>query len=155
MFSIIKNKATKVFNLNIDDIFHEFFYDKDFCALIKRLNTEGEQTSQLIYGINSKDETLDSIGGEYSPYTIMLKKDKGQITDHVTLKDTGEFYNSFQVFWTGTGIKITADTIKEGGENLITRWGKEIIGLNDTNLGILIEYIKPKLKQIVLKKIAA
>lgn len=138
-----------------EDVFYELFLDKEFTDLILRLNTEGEQTSQLIHGINRNDESLDDIGGEYSPYTVMIKKDKGQITDYVTLKDTVEFYHSFKTYWKDGAIVITADTIKEGGEDLIARWGKEIIGLSEDNIGILREYAKTKIVGIVKTKLAA
>ncbi|MES2287769.1 MAG: hypothetical protein V4547_18925 [Bacteroidota bacterium] len=152
MFEKLTNKTKRLKLPTVKEIFRELFLDKEFTALIKRLNTEGEQTSQLIYGVDSKDRPLDEIGGEYSPYTVMLKKDKGQITDHVTLKDTGYFYSSFKTFWRNDkdgAIQITADTIKEGGDDLITRWGKDIIGLDETNLGVLREYAKKKLGLII------
>ena len=90
------------------------FLDPEFTDLIIRLNTEGEQTSQILFMVlTAKVKQLDEIGGEYSPYTVMLKKEKGQITDHVTLKDTGEFYRSFKTYWDKSEIVITADTIKK------------------------------------------
>lgn len=148
------NTLNKIAALDARGIFYQLFLDKDFNDLIIRLNTEGEQSSQLIYGVNSKGEDLDEIGGPYSPYTVMLKKDKGQITDHVTLKDTGFFYRSFRTHWLQTGeIQITADTIKEGGDDLITRWGKDIIGLDDYNLGVLRDYARAKLPALIIKNI--
>lgn len=152
MFSAITKKTQAVIKLNQRDVFRMLFLDNEFTDLIIRLNTEGEQTSQLIYGVNAKGQDLSDIGGEYSPYTKALKREKGQITDHVTLKDTGYFYRSFRAVWraenNGT-ILITADTIKEGGDNLIERWGRDIIGLDDQNLQILIEVARKKTIEIV------
>lgn len=139
-------------------VFFQLFLDKAFTDLIVRLNTEGESTSQLIGGIDSKNEKLDDIGGEYSPYTVMIKKDKGQIIDRVVLRDTGYFYSSFKTFFKNEEdgvILITADTIKEGGDDLITRWGRDIIGLNETNLGVLRDYARTKIVLIVNKRLAA
>lgn len=152
MFDAIIQKTRSIQGLTIRDLYRQLFLDKEFTDLIIRLNTEGEQTSQLIYGVNSKDESLDDIGGEYSPYTKMLKSEKGQITDHVTLKDTGYFYRSFRCIWRADGdgsIQITADTIKEGGDDLIARWGKDIIGLDDDNVSILRDYAKEKILSLV------
>lgn len=152
MFETLTNKTKKLKLPTVKQIFRELFLDKEFTALIKRLNTEGEQTSQLIYGVDSKDKPLDEIGGEYSPYTVMLKKDKGQITDHVTLKDTGAFYRSFKTYWRNEKngvIQITADTMKENGQDLITRWGKDIIGLDEMNIGVLRDYAKKKIDKII------
>lgn len=152
MFSDLINKLNRSKLPTVKQIYRELFLDKEFTDLIVRLNTQGEQTSQLIYGVNSKDESLDDIGGSYSPYTILLKKDKGQITDHVTLKDTGHFYSSFKTLWSAQGdgvIEITADTIKDGGDDLIERWGRDIIGLDETNIGVLREYAKKKVNLII------
>lgn len=155
MFESLKKRVNDVVEaLNPADLFYELFMDDEFRDLIIRLNTEGEQTSQLIYGVNSKGQQLDEVGGEYSPYTVMIKKEKGQITDHVTLKDTGRFYRSFKTYWDDSAkeIVITADTIVEGGDNLIDRWGREIIGLDEQNIGVLREYAKQKLPVIIKNK---
>lgn len=156
MFSAITNKLNAIESLNMRDMFRQLFLDHEFTDLIIRLNTEGEQTSQLIYGVDSNDTDLSDIGGEYSPYTIMLKKEKGQITDHVTLKDTGAFYRSFRTYWKASGngaIQIKADTIKEGGDDLLSRWGRDIVGLNEQNLGVLRDYARTKIKSIVLNQL--
>jgi len=152
-FEAITNKLQVLAGITPKELLKQLFEDKEFTDLIIRLNTEGEQTSQLIYGVNSKDESLSDIGGEYSPYTVAIKKDKGQIIDWVTLKDTGFFYRSFQTYWdeNASGIRITADTIKEGGVDLISRWGEDIIGLDEQNIGVLRDYARTKLKDIVLK----
>lgn len=154
MFESLKKKVNDIKEVfDPVELLYELFLDPEFTDLIIRLNTEGEQTSQLIYGVDSKGKQLDEIGGEYSPYTVMLKKEKGQITDHVTLKDTGEFYRSFKTYWDKSEIVITADTIKEGGDNLITRWGQDIIGLDEQNIGVLREYAKQKLPVIIKNKL--
>ncbi len=156
MFAELKKKLKRFKLPSPKEVFYQLFRDKEFTSLIVRLNTEGEQTSQLIYGVNYNDKPLDEIGGEYSPYTVMLKKDKGQITDHVTLKDTGEFYKSFKTFWRNEKngvIQITADTIKELGVDLIDRWGREIIGLSEDNIGVLRVMAKDKIIKIIRKKI--
>jgi hypothetical protein len=156
MFESLRKKVSDVTEiLNPVELLYELFMEDEFRDLIIRLNTEGEQTSQLIYGIDSKGKQLDDIGGEYSPYTVMLKKDKGQITDHVTLKDTGEFYHSFRLYWLENegAIHITADTMKDGGDDLITRWGQDIIGLDEQNLGVLRDYAKQRLPVIIENKL--
>ena len=105
-------------------------------------------------GINSKGESI----GDYSWYTKAIKTEKGQPTDRVTLKDTGEFYNSFITYWNDTGngeIQIDADTIKEGGDDLLIDWGRDIIGLSEESLSKLRDMARIKLKQIVLEKLAA
>lgn len=142
----------KVFNRN--ELFKILFSDIEFTSLIVRLNTKGEQTSQLAFGVNSKDEDLSDIGGEYSPYTLFLHPEKTK--DLVDLHDTGYFYNSFRTNYINDAdpaIMITADSIKEGGVDLITRWGKDIIGLSEDNIDILRGYAISKLQTIILIEI--
>lgn len=105
--------------------------------MIIGLNTKG----QLEKGINSKGESLASVGGGYSPITIDIKRAKGQPVDRVTLKDTGDFYDTFNVQVREGEIVITANTIKDD-DDLIDRWGSDIIGLTDENLDKLIIFAK-------------
>ena len=155
MLENLIRKVNDLIQIKPVDIFYQLFLDPEFNELIIRLNTEGEQTSQLIYGVNSKGQHLDDIGGEYSPYTIMRKRDKGQIIDHVTLKDTGYFYASFKTYWIENegSIQITADTVKDGVDNLIDRWGRDIIGLDDQNISVLVDYARTKIADIIRAKL--
>ena len=157
MLESLKRKVNDVKEaVNPVELLHALFLDPEFTDLIIRLNTEGEQTSQLIRGVDSKGKQLDEIGGEYSPYTVMIKKEKGQITDHVTLKDTGYFYQSFKTYWDNNEILIEADTTKANEyivEDLTTRWGKDIIGLSEQNIGVLRDYARQKLPAIIKNKL--
>jgi len=94
------------------------FQTADFRKLIIDLNT----IDQLY------NEGIDSLGnslGEYSAYTKSIKGAKGQRTDHITLKDTGEFYNSFRVILSGNKLQIVANPIKED-TNLFREFGIDI-----------------------------
>lgn len=51
-------------------------------------NTESQLYDQ---GITADGKSL----GEYSPFTIEIKRQKGQPTDRVTLKDEGDFHRGF------------------------------------------------------------
>ena len=46
------------------------------------------------YGINSLGIRIDTYD-PYSPYTVRVKKEKGQPYDRVTLRDTGDFHTEF------------------------------------------------------------
>lgn len=159
MFESLKKKVNDVKEaVNPVELLHALFLDPEFTDLIIRLNTEGEQTSQLIRGVDSKGKQLDEIGGEYTEYTRMIKREKGQITDRVTLKDTGYFYQSFKTYWDNNEILIEADTTKANEyivEDLTTRWGKDIIGLSEQNLGVLRDYARNKIPLLVKAKLAA
>lgn len=54
-------------------------------------------------------------GKYYSNRTIVIKKEKGQPTDRVTLKDTGKFYKSYRFTPTLFGFEISANIKKENG----------------------------------------
>ena len=125
-------------NLNINDIFFELWSDNRVQNYIIDLNTEGKPTSQLYeLGVDSLGNSL----GEYSPFTIPFKVEKGQRFDHITLKDTGDFYESFIVTPLKTGFKIDANPIKDD-DNLFDLFGKDIVGLTEENQERLVAFIE-------------
>lgn len=102
---------------------------------IIRLNT----TNQLYEeGIRSDGSPL----GPYRPFTIEIKRQKGQPYDHVTLRDTGEFYASFRVFYDADTFEVTADGDK-GDKNLFDVYGDNVLGLTEFNL--------ERIKQLILQ----
>jgi len=106
---------------------------------IIELNTEGEPTSQLFeLGEDSEGVTL----GEYTPFSKELKIEKGQRIDHITLKDTGDFYDSFKVQAMKNGFRITANPTKDDTD-LFEEFGVQIVGLNKENIIILLTFIDP------------
>lgn len=137
--SIVAVRARKVAAKlqNQDKVFKLVLNNSRIKNMIIQLNTKG----QLGKGINSQGQSLASIGGGYHPITISIKRSKGQPTDKVTLKDTGDFYDTFSVDVREGEIVITANTIKDN-DDLIDRWGSDIIGLTDENLDKLIIFAK-------------
>jgi hypothetical protein len=102
----------------------------------------------FLKGIDSDGKSLRSgtisalINNEaYAAFTIEQKEIKGQPTDRVTLKDSGDFYRSFNVQLRGDEFIITADTLKTDND-LLDVWGDAILGLTDENLEIIIELAK-------------
>ncbi len=80
----------------------------------------------------------------YSKNTIAVKIAKGQPTNRVTLRDTGEFHASFVVYADDTKFFIDAKDWKTN--KLGEKYGEEIFGLTDENINELIwEYIYPAL----------
>jgi hypothetical protein len=141
-------RLDRVINLDVDVIISNILRDAEFQRFIIDLNTE----EQLF------DQGIDSLGaslGDYAATTIEGtanfegKKDKGQRFDHITLKDTGDFYKSFAIKVQNGGFLIVADGRKED-TNLLEEYGKEILGLTDGNLQIVIDAIKEKLIPIIL-----
>lgn len=100
-------------------------------------------TEKQLYerGVNGRNEFIASYA-PYAPRTIQVKLKKGQPTDRVTLKDTGEFYDSFDVVFDENGFYVTSDD--EKAKYLVEKYGREIFKLTDENLTTLLqEYIRP------------
>jgi hypothetical protein len=91
-------------------------------------------------GVNRLGVRID----EYQPYrplTIQVKIEKRQPYDRVTLKDTGEFYESFYVETAEDRFYIKASDEKTNW--LMKKYGAEIFGLTNDSLAEFInDYVK-------------
>ena len=88
----------------------------------------------------------------YSPVTIAIKEAKGQPTNRVTLRDEGDFESSFYLEVGDKQFEIKASDFKT--EDLIKKYGRQILGLTDENISILIwKYIFPDLMAETKKRI--
>ena len=127
--------------------------DRSLLNLIVTLNTEDQLFKK------GEDSLGNPITPGYTPFTIELKQAKGQPTNRVTLKDTGDFYNSFLAYVDNAGdIIINSDPIKidsfTGAETDLTiKYGKDIIGLNEKSLSILNEKIIIPAQKYIKEKI--
>lgn len=111
-----------------------FSVDREVQNEIIRINTE-----EQLY-----EEGVDSLGrslGDYSVFTIQEKRSKGQRYDHVTLKDTGDFYDSFTVRVTNDGWTQDADDSSKYDEPLFEVWGIDVLGITDENMKYIKEMI--------------
>lgn len=132
-------------NLNEDQIWL-FAVDKDVQDEMIRINTE----DQL------EEEGIDSLGrklGDYAPSTIAYKRRKGQRYDHVTLKDEGDFYNSFNVKVNVNEIIIDADDSSKYNKPLFEVWGVDVLGLTDDNMNYIKEMILENYINFVLNEL--
>ena len=135
-------------SLSVDKLAYKITNNTETKELIIRLNTD----EQLFQGIDSTGRDLDSIGGSYSPLTIEIKKEKGQPYDRVTLKDTGEFYESFKVNPYKGGFSISADAIKDQ-DDLTKEWGDDIIGLTDASRNELVNHYRNEIIREIKRKL--
>lgn len=88
----------------------------------------------------------------YSPVTIAIKEAKGQPANRVTLRDEGDFESSFYLEVGDKQFEIKASDFKT--EDLIKKYGRQILGLTDENISILIwKYIFPDLMAETKKQI--
>lgn len=103
------------------------------------------------YGINSLGIRIDTYA-PYSPYTVYIKKEKGQPYDRVTLRDTGDFHSSFEVIFNPASFYITATDSKT--QELIDRYGENIFGLTAENrTEFTKEYVVPEVIKDLRKEI--
>ena len=74
---------------------------------------------------------------EYKPFTVAIKRQKGQPTNRTTLEDTGNFYRGFDLIFTdqdAIGVfsrdKKTPELIEKYGEDLFTFTSENIKEIN-------------------------
>lgn len=85
------------------------------------------QQEQMYEGLDANGQPIQPA---YTPFTIAIKKTKGQPTDRVTLKDTGSFYRKqFARFHADHAVIDSKD--KKTAE-LKQKYGEDIFGLNDS-----------------------
>ena len=134
MFTKLSKQIEKFRSLSENELMKYLSENQGLKEEIIYLNTYG----QLYEGIDSKGGSL----GTYTPYTISIKERKGQPTDHVTLKDTGEFYSSFNVSLTSDyDLHITAQPIKDDTD-LTEKYGDAIIGLSEESISRIRSMVK-------------
>lgn len=168
-FKELKDNLQKLADLEINDVAFKIASQKNVKDLVIRLNTKGEDTSQLY---NKGEDSLGNrlqgfsglnwlVNGEYAAFTIGEKTRKGQRTENPTLENKGDFYKSFIVVPFKGGFTINADFNVTGDQgergNLLDtmRNGIDILGLNDENLGILSEVYKDKVLEEIRNRIGS
>jgi hypothetical protein len=103
------------------------------------------QRSQLFAGIQSDGKDIQRIGAKYkgyAPATIKIKEKKGQPTDRVTLKDTGDFY--FDAFADARPEGIVAGSADSKSQKLQGDYGEKIFGLADPSKQAYIDKLRPE-----------
>ncbi len=100
------------------------------------------QTSQLFAGKTKEDAKITP---DYALSTKIIKRRKGQPTDRVTLRDTGDFYRSIEVVAGGNAMIIR--TIISYSIYLINKYA-DILGLTADNWEKFInQYTLPTIKK--------
>lgn len=115
MASLIKI-AKKLKRVDLEEIARQSFLENSEEALdknIERLYNEG---------VDSKGQTLE----DYAPFTIEIKKAKGQRYDHVTLQDEGDFVQGF--FVKGNNFPFDFWSRDDKTKKIVKKYGKDIFG---------------------------
>ncbi len=148
LFDIIDN----VNALSENKVMFNVLSDRVLQAQVLDLNTQNQLYEK---GVDSLGQSL----GDYSQATIYGtanfegKIAKGQRYDHITLNDTGRFYNSFRFINEADGLTISANSITDEGTDLAKTFGQEIVGLTSESKAILIEEVTPRIVEEVRKEI--
>jgi hypothetical protein len=105
----------------------------------------GLQKEQLFSGLNEQGK---SILPEYTTRTKKIKARKGQPTDRVTLKDTGDFYND--IFLDVRDKEFVIDSADKKSGQIQKKYGQNIFGLTDDNQ---VSFIEETLKPLLIERI--
>ena len=135
----IKNWTAVNDKMRSNQYLKEILNDIDAATFIIDANANQQLYEQ---GVNALGVSIASYA-PYKPFTIAVKKQKGQPTDRVTLRDTGDFERSFHLKIGRESFIVTADDWKT--DELMEKYGK-IFGLTNENKAKLCQqYIKPDL----------
>lgn len=133
-FQRITAIANKIKKLGVD------LQDGEFLRELVIRNEDyilGLNKSQLNdQGVNAHGEKIMDYA-PYSPYTVKLKKEKGQPFDRVTLRDTGKFQAGFKLIVTPKTFRVTSTDSKT--PQLVEKYGPYIFGLSTENKEKLIQ----------------
>jgi len=137
---------TKEFNMHaaLNDIFKSQNIQKWVLnTIVNRIDQTG------ITGSQKQLKTDKAEGGEsYSDVTIDIKEWFGQVTEHVTLKDSGTFHDSFRFALNLFGFEIHADFQKSDGnisDNFTNMYGSpaefedDVMSLTNAEIDLMIK----------------
>lgn len=97
---------------------------------------ESKQTEQLFAGKTSEGADITPA---YKPSTKAIKQRKGQVSDRVTLKDTGKFHKATKADIMGDKIELGSTDSKTAF--LVPKYGSDIFGLTEQNIEALKERV--------------
>lgn len=140
MITALKTPITKKLRLNksdLNDIGRQVvrYYQDEIVEMNQQRLFSGRYTSG------------EFISPDYTRYTVDIKKQKGQPSDRVTLKDTGDFYESIYV-------KAGADSFYTGATDSKTNDLQAKYEDSDSILLGLSEEQKDKFRQLAMELFA-
>lgn len=115
--------------------------------IMEKLMIQLNQEFQLQHGIRSDGVLLP----DYSETSIeVFGKEPGPMT----LKDTGEFYESWEIFLEDDGIEMFAngEKIDDIGfrTDLLEVYGEEVVGLTEESMTIFIDRLIPLIQKTIV-----
>lgn len=137
---------------------HEMQRRLDRFQIMEEVRGAIEETAGSVSDFNRKQlfEGIRATGADikpaYAPLTILIKDQKGQPTDRVTLKDTGSFYEGIFVDVNSESFDI--DSHDEKSEALKAKYGERIFGLTTENKGeYALYHFFPALRERITKRL--
>lgn len=126
--------------MSLDRLKHFSNVLKDFSFLDDKAIEIVKQYESEIIDLNTEEQlfrlgqlrTGKKIQPGYRPFTVEIKRQRGQPVDRVTLQDTGEFYEGFFIEYSANFFFITSSDPKT--QDLVNRYGSEIFGLSEKSL---------------------
>lgn len=79
----------------------------------------------------------------YTAFTKQIKRDKGQTTSHVTLRDTGETQDTMGMEYTSNSFYPVATTPQV--EGLLRKYGKRIFDLTPQSVSAAARIVRPQI----------
>lgn len=103
---------------------------------------EDANAAQLEAGLDADGRQITP---EYTELTVDIKTAKGQVTDHVTLRDSGAFYAGIVAQVRGQELELVGTDSKTA--KLQEKYGDAIIGLSEQAIDeFREEYVRPELE---------
>jgi len=134
--------ARNVKKLNEDKAFQKVIRTTAIQVEAIRLNVDEQLFKRGVDIFGNGLRSMYARGGNvYADRTIVLKREKGQPTDRVTMRDTGAMGKTERAIINGDSLILDMNTIKDG-KDLQKTWGG-IVGLDEYSKEILIEKSKP------------
>lgn len=136
---------------------------KEMQAIREGLHDEAERIAykykeKILDYIREKqlfDQGIDGKGNkllEYKPFTIAIKRQKGQPIDRTTLFDTGGFFKGFDLIFTDQNV-IGVFSRDEKTPDLVEKYGSDIFTFTTNNINDIQEEIFiPNLIKWILNK---
>lgn len=135
-----------IIKLDIDYLLSKIYDRPEFKELVIDLNLKDQLFNK---GIDSLGQSL----GVYAESTKKRKEKNGLPTDHITLFETGDFYDTIDIIPDNDGFWIVMDG-RKGDTDLFVRYGNDILGFTEQNFEPLKEIIREELFKLIQEEVA-
>lgn len=132
--------------------------EKDLIPFVQSILEKNEKIILGMIKLRLYNRGIDGDGNkilpDYQPSTIASKKEDGQKTSHVTLRDTGSFYNS--LFLTYKRGLLQIDSMSDKKSPLVSKYGPAILDLTEQeHENIINNIITPEINKWFQKQFDA